>query len=166
MFGAAGLRTSWDLSENRRNSFSPADEAALQRISEPLHVTVFLAPEDPRLTDFEQNVLRKLRRNLPQLQVDYAANSQSGLFETGEDHYGEIWYEMRGQKIMDRSTIEQVVLEQVYKLAAISPPQVSDGDDFPGYPLAARPTGATWTFYLIWPLLTIFSWWLIRREED
>ena len=131
-----------------------------------MHITVFLAPEDPRLTDFEQNVLRKLRRNLPQLQVDYAANSQSGLFETGDDHYGEIWYEMRGQKIMDRSTIEQVVLEQVYKLAAISPPQVSGGDDFPGYPLAARPTGATWTFYLIWPLLTILSWWLIRRERD
>jgi ABC-type transport system involved in multi-copper enzyme maturation permease subunit len=166
MFGASGLRTSWDLSENRRNSFSPADEATLQQIAEPLRVTVFLAPEDPRLTDFEQNVLRKLRRNLPHLKVDYAATSQTGLFETGDDHYGEIWYEMRGQKIVDRSTIEQVVLEQIYKLAAMSPPLASGGDDFPGYPLAARPKGATWTFYLIWPLLTIFSWWLIRREGD
>jgi ABC-type transport system involved in multi-copper enzyme maturation permease subunit len=164
MFGATGLRTSWDLSENRRNSFSPADEAALQQIAEPLRVTVFLAPEDPRLTDFEQNVLRKLRRNLSHLKVDYAAASQTGLFETGDDHYGEIWYEMRGQKIVDRSTIEQVVLEQIYKLAGTSPPQASGGDDFPGHPLAARPKGATWTFYLIWPLLTIFSWWLIRRE--
>ena len=35
MFGAAGLRTSWDLSENRRNSFSPADEAALNESRSP-----------------------------------------------------------------------------------------------------------------------------------
>jgi ABC-2 type transport system permease protein len=166
MFGATGLRASWDMSENRRSSFSPADEFALQRIAEPLRITVFLAPEDPRLTDFDQNVLRKLRRNLPHLQVDYAANSQTGLFESGDDHYGEIWYEMRGQKIMDRSTIEQVVLEQIYKLAGTTVPEVSGGDDFPGYPLAARPKAATWTFYLIWPLMTIFSWWLIRRERN
>jgi len=31
-FGANGLRGSWDLSENRRNSFSPEDEAALRQI--------------------------------------------------------------------------------------------------------------------------------------
>ena len=57
MFGAVRLRTSWDLSENRRNSFLPADETALRQIREPLRITVILAPEDPRLTDFEQNVL-------------------------------------------------------------------------------------------------------------
>jgi ABC-type transport system involved in multi-copper enzyme maturation permease subunit len=164
MFSAANLRTSWDLSENRRNSFSPADEAALREIQEPLHVTVKLAPEDPRLTDFEQNVLRKLRRNLAHLSVDYAATGQTGLFEGDAEHYGEIWYEMRGQKIMDRSTIEQVVLEQVYKLAGINPPASAE-NDFPGYPLAARPRWAAWIFYAAWPLLTILGWWLIRREK-
>jgi ABC-type transport system involved in multi-copper enzyme maturation permease subunit len=163
MFGAASLRPSWDLSENRRNSFSPADEAALSRIQEPLQVTVVLAPEDPRLTDFEQNVARKLRRNLAHLRVDYAATGQTGLFESDGDHYGEIWYEMRGQKIMDRSTIEQVVLEQVYKLAGINPP-ASTESDFPGYPLQARPRWAAAIFYGLWPLLTILGWWLIRRE--
>jgi hypothetical protein len=57
-----------------------------------------LAPEDPRLADFERDILRKLRRTLPQLRVQYAASSVSGLFEKPEDHYGEIWYEMNGQK--------------------------------------------------------------------
>lgn len=163
--GAGSVRASSDLSENRRNSFSRADEAALQQIKDPLLITVNLAPEDPRLTDFEQNILKKLRRNLGEVKVDYAAGSQTGLFEGAEDHYGEIWYEMRGQKIMDRSTIEQVVLEQVYKLAGVTAPAAEE-DDFPGYPLATRARGATWIFYGIWPLLTILFWWLIRRERN
>ena len=49
-----------------------------------------------------------------------------GLFEKPEDHYGEIWYEMNGQKIMERSAIEQVVLETIYRLAGVSPPEKSD----------------------------------------
>ena len=166
MFSAANIRTSWDLSENRRNSFPPADEAALRQIRDPLTITVILAPEDPRLTDFEQNVLRKLRRNLAQLEVHYTAGSQTGLFEGSDDHYGEIWYEMRGQKMMDRSTIEQVVLEQVYRLAGVSQPAVVEENNFPGYPLAVRPRGAAWIFYGVWPLLTIMVWWLIRREGN
>jgi hypothetical protein len=141
MFSAARVRSSWDLSENRRNSFPPADEVALRQIEDPLRITVILAPEDPRLTDFEQNVLKRLRRSLPRLEVDYAASSSTGLFEGAEDHYGEIWYEMRGTKIMERSTIEQVVLEQVYKLSGINPPAAQPENDFPGYPLAARPDG-------------------------
>jgi ABC-2 type transport system permease protein len=161
MFGATRAQASWDVSENRRNSFSRADEAALRKIQEPLNVTVILAPEDPRLTDFEQNVLRKLRRNLSHLAVVYAANSQTGLFESG-DHYGEIWYEMRGQKIMDRSTIEQVVLEQIYKLADVSPPETNGDTEFPGYPLAARPKWAAWIFYGAWPLMIILIWWRSR----
>ena len=57
MLGANSARASWDLSENRRNSFSRADEAALRQIRQPLRMMVFLAPEDPRLSDLEQNVL-------------------------------------------------------------------------------------------------------------
>jgi len=166
MFGAVGLRTSWDLTENRRNSFPPADEAALSQIRDPLRITVILAPEDPRLTDFEQNVLTKLRRNLAHLEVKYTAGSQTGLFEGSEDHYGEIWYELRGQKIMDRSTIEQVVLEQIYKLGGVSPPAASEEAEFSGYPLAARPNWAASLFYGVCPLLTILTWWLIRRKGD
>src|SRR5689334_6105009 len=55
VWGGANLRTTRDVSENRRNSFSVADEAALGRIDQPLKITIFLSPEDPRLTDFEQN---------------------------------------------------------------------------------------------------------------
>jgi hypothetical protein len=125
-----------------------------------LKLTIFLAPEDPRLTDLEQGVLRKLRRVLgSRLEVNYAAGSQSGLFEKSEDHYGEIWYAMGRRKIVDRSTIEEVVLDQVYELAGLSAPTRSVEGDFSGYPLAAEPRKAALVFYFLWPLLVIISWW-------
>jgi hypothetical protein len=151
----AGVRASWDVSENRRNSFPAVDEATLRGINQPLKITIFLSPEDPRLTDFEQNVLRKLRRSLAALEVDYAATSRTGLFETGEEHYGEIWYELGGQKIVDRSTIEEVVLEQIYKLAGVNVPERSSDEGFPGYPLAVQPKYAVAIFSVIWPMLVI-----------
>lgn len=163
MFGAAGLRASSDLSENRRNSFAAADEVALRQIKQPLGVTVYLAPEDPRLTDLEQNVLKKLRRVLPQVNVDYSAGSRTGLFENAEDHYGEIWYEMNGQKVMERSTIEPVVLEQIYALANVAAPEPSEETEFSGYPLAASPRHASLIFYILFPLATLLAWWLTRR---
>jgi len=159
----AGVRASWDVSENRRNSFSVADEATLRGINQPLKITVFLSPEDPRLTDFEQNVLRKLRRSVGNLEVDYAAASRTGLFEGAEEHYGEIWYELGGQKIVDRSTIEEVVLEQIYKLAGVNVPERSSDDGFPGYPLATQPKHAAAIFYVVWPLIVIITWWLVRK---
>lgn len=164
IWGAANLRQSWDVSENRRNSFSAADEAALRQVDQPLKITIFLAPEDPRLTDFEQNVLRKLRRSLGKLDVQYAATSRSGLFETAEDHYGEIWYELGGQKAVEPSTIEEVVLDQIYQLANVSSPNRAIDEGFPGYPLAAQPKHATAFFYFLWPLLVIAGWFLIRSR--
>jgi hypothetical protein len=161
--GANGVRASWDASENRRNSFSRADEVALSQIQQPLKITVVLSPEDPRLTDFERNVLRKLRRTLPRLEVDYSSTSRTGLFEKPEDHYGEIWYEMNGQRVMERSTIDEVVLEQIYKLAAINPPVRLEESSFSGYPLAVKASGASWIFYGLLPLATIFFWWRVNR---
>ncbi|HKP84909.1 MAG TPA: ABC transporter permease subunit [Blastocatellia bacterium] len=160
----ARVRWSMDVSENRRNSFSAADEAALSQIREPLKVTAYLSPEDPRLTDLERSILGKLRRVLPRVDVDYAATSITGLFEDAEDHYGEIWYEMGGRKAMNRSTVEEIVLEQIYELAGTPAPERAEEEDaFAGYPLAARPAGASWIFYAAWPLATALCWWLIRK---
>ncbi len=161
--GASKLSTSWDKSENHRNSFSTSDEQLLKTINSPLKIVVYLSPEDPRLMDYEQNVLRKLRRVFPHLQVEYAAGSQTGLFENAADHYGEIWYEMNGQKSMDRSTIEEVVLDQIYALSNITVPARQLESDFPGYPLSVEPKLAAILFYLVWPVLVIVFWWVCRH---
>jgi ABC-type transport system involved in multi-copper enzyme maturation permease subunit len=162
VFSAGRLRTAWDLSENRRNSFSAADEAALARIHQPLRVTVFLSPEDPRLLDLERNVLAKLVRILPEVEVVYAARSRSGLFETGGDHYGEVWYEIGGRKSMTRSTTEQIVLDNLYQLAQMPLPVRSE-NEFPGHPLPATPRGAAWFYYVFWPLAVALAAWVHLR---
>jgi ABC-type transport system involved in multi-copper enzyme maturation permease subunit len=156
------VRHSWDLSEDRRNSFSRADESALKQIQKPLRVRVYLAAEDPRLMDLERNILNKLKRLLPRLDVEYAATSRAGLFEGAEDHYGEVWYELGEQKTMTLSTTEPIVLEELYKLAGIEAPEHPEESDYSGYPLAARPAGAAWIFYGLWPVSVGLAWFWIR----
>jgi ABC-type transport system involved in multi-copper enzyme maturation permease subunit len=158
-------RASWDASENRRNSFSRADEVALRQIHEPLRITIYLAAEDPRLMDYERGILNKLRRILPRLEVDYAAQSRTGLFEGAEERYGEIWYELGGRKVMNRSTTEPIVVEQLYQLSGITAPVNSDEPVFPGYPLAAHPKGASLVFYALWPLSVTSVWGLARLRR-
>lgn len=167
-WASAVTRASWDMSENRRNSFPHADEIALRQLHEPLRITINLAPEDPRLMDYERNILNKLKRLLPRLSAEFAAQSRTGLFETGTgsadgERYGEIWYEMNGQRVMNRSTTEPIVLEQLYELAGVRAPAKTDQPEFPGYPLAATPKAARLIFYALWPLIACLAWWLARK---
>jgi ABC-2 type transport system permease protein len=159
------LKASFDLSENRRNSFPASDEAALRHIRDPLHVTVYLAAEDPRRLDLDRNILGKLEHVLPAMDVRYAAHSRSGLFEAPGDRYGEIWYELAGRKVMSRSTTERIVLENLYTLARIAPPAAAESDAA-GHPLATRPSGAAWIFYGIWPLAVALSAWVNFRTRS
>ena len=163
-WGGSLVRATWDLSENQRNSFPSADQVALRRIKQPLRITVYLAPEDPRLTDLERGIIGKLRVILPRVDVEYAAQSVSGLFEGQADHYGEVWYELGGRSVMSRSTTEPIVLETLYELLGIEPPAPSDEPGYSGYPLAARPRNAALIFYALWPLVTCAGWWVNYRR--
>ncbi|HUK16290.1 MAG TPA: ABC transporter permease subunit [Bryobacteraceae bacterium] len=165
VFGASTLRPTFDLSENRRNSFPKSDERALAAIRQPLHVTVYLAPEDPRLLDLNREVLSKLDRILPGMTVDYAARSRAGLFEGPADRYGEVWYQLGGRKAMSRSATEEIVLETIYRLAGVAPPAHAGEAEYPGHPLAARPAGAAWIFYALWPLVVAIAGWVHFRNR-
>jgi hypothetical protein len=163
--GATTLRASWDWSEDRRSSFGSADESLLRTIHTPLRITAYLAPEDPRLADLESGVLRKLRRTLPSVDVDYAARSSTGLFEGPKSRYGEVWYRLDGREAMTRSTTVPIVLETIYSLANLTPPTTSAADAYPGYPHAARIMGVAALFYLLWPAAVIVLWWTARRPR-
>ena len=150
-------RSSWDASEDRRSSFAVADEAALRQIDAPLYVTAHLAPDDPRLADLESGVLRKLRRTLPSVHVDYAARGSTGLFEGSAAHYGEVWYRLNGREAMTRSTTVPIVLETIYGLAGIAPPTAGAGGRVSGVSArrshsARRVRYSTW----LWPLAVLW----------
>jgi hypothetical protein len=164
IFAFSFASTSWDLSENRMNSFSRADEQSLSQIHGLLRIEVHLAPEDPRRVDLERRALSKLRRVMPKLQVEYISSTSIGLFEQASAHYGEIWYELGGRKEMSRVTTPEGVLETIYALGGIATPENSD--DFRGHPLAIPPRGAALTFYAIWPILIgAISFFVQRRRS-
>jgi hypothetical protein len=144
---------SWDLSENRMNSFSRADEQTLRQIQQPLEIEAHLAPEDPRRTDLEHRVFSKLRRTLPKVDIRYVSRTSIGLFEQTNPHYGEIRYKLDGRSLVSRATTEDAVLETIYELAGLKPPGQGNEGVFRGHPLAVPPRGAAVAFYLAWPTL-------------
>jgi ABC-2 type transport system permease protein len=161
----AQVRASSDVSEDRRNSFPRADEAALRAIDQPLTITVYLAAEDPRLTDLDRGVLAKLRRVMKHVTVVYAAQGRSGLFEKPEEHYGEVYYELGGRRAMSRSSTQEIVLETIYELAGRRPPAPIAEAPYRGYPLRANAPGAPWVFFVVWPLVVIGAWWSVSRPK-
>jgi ABC-2 type transport system permease protein len=163
IFAATFLRPSWDLSESRMNSFPEADERAIRQIHAPLRIEVHLAPEDPRRLDLERKALSKLRRIMPNLQVQYRSSTSIGLFEQTSPGYGEIWYELGGRKTMSRVTTAEGVLESIYEVAGIAPPQESE-NVFRGHPLAVSANGAGMIFYCLWPGLIVLAGIVIRKR--
>jgi hypothetical protein len=163
---AASLRPTWDLSEDRRNSLATEDVALLRTITEPVRVTAYLGAEDPRRTDLEQNVFRKLRRAVPDFRVDYAARTSTGLFEGPSSKYGEVWYDVAGSRELNRSSAETTVLATIYGLAGRAVPDRAPAT-YPGYPLRARATTLQLIVVgLLWPLAILAGWVALRRGKQ
>ena len=155
---------SWDLSENRMNSFPEGDEQTLRHIAGPLRIEAHFAPEDPRRADLEHRALSKLRRVMPGVQVQYVSATSIGLFEQTAPHYGEIWYDLHGKRTMSRTTTAEGVLETIYELAGVAAPVETD-EPFRGHPLATPPKGAAPVFYLVWPALVLAAALIVRRRR-
>jgi hypothetical protein len=163
-YAASLAKPSWDVSENERNSFGGADAAILSRIAAPLRIEAHLAPEDPRRFDLEQQTLSKLRRTMPDVSVQYISATATGLFEQASEHYGEIWYNLGGKRVVGRATTTDAVLDAIYELAGITPPQ-EGGAGHRGHPLAAQPVGAVPLFYIAWPLAILGLGLLLHRRR-
>ena len=91
---------------------------------------------------------------MPDLRVQYVSATSIGLFEQTADHYGEVWYDMNGRRAMNRLTTPEAVLDTIFELANVRPPQENENSAFPGYPLMTPPSGAAVIFYGFWPAVT------------
>jgi ABC-2 type transport system permease protein len=158
----AQVRTTIDVTDDRRNSFPAADQRALAGLREPLVITVHLAPEDPRYVDLRRNVLSKLERVLPNVTVRLVA-SQSFIGRSSDDSYGEVEYEYAGRIDKSRSTSHREILPLLYSLAGAPIPTPIAGEDYPGHPLVANAALVLPWFFGGLPLLIAFAWWASRR---
>lgn len=148
-----------DVSEDRRNSFNPADERALREMRHPLSITIYLAPEDSRLQEYEGNVLAKLRRTVPHLVTRFADTGKVGPYGSpDDDRYGTIVYEYDGARDESRSTSAREILPLLHGLARtrVTPDPVPE---YPGYPLVVGAANVPRAlFYVIIPALVVASW--------
>ena len=161
---AAQIRASVDVTEDRRNSFSQADQKLLTTLRLPLVVTVNLAPEDPRYIDLRRNVLGKLERAMPNVSIVLAGIRQDQAGQS--DAYGQIEYVYGGRSDVSRSTSPREILPLLYALAGTKPPAPNQGrPEYPGYPLVANANVSLLWFFCGLPLLIAFAWWRSRLSR-
>lgn len=146
-----------DAREDRRNSFSLGEAAALGQLSQRLTVTVNLRPEDPRYIDFSNGVLGKLVRTVPDIAVNRIASGRSEFFTQGDDGYGQISLAYGGRYARTRSTSANEILPLIYELTGLQQPQAAAPTPFPGYPLVADPRPSRLWFYAILPAIIAAS---------
>ena len=157
------IRTSIDVSEDRRNSFPAADQRALAELREPLVITIRMVPQDPRYVDLRRNVLSKLQRVMPNVTVRLATTGQTMVGSTSNASYGEIEYSYSGRSATSRSTSHREALPLLYGLAGKPIPTPIPGEDYPGYPLIAGGELTLLWFFGALPLLIAITWWWSRR---
>jgi len=161
---AAKVGKAVDVTEDRRNSFSPADQHLLGTLQLPLVVTVNLVPEDPRYADLQRNVLGKLKRAMPNVSVVLAGNRRD--FADNSDAYGEIEYTYGDRSDVSRSTSPREILPLLYALAGKQPPKPAQVMDYPGYPLVANADAASPWFFGGLPVLIALAWWWSRQPPS
>lgn len=155
-----------DVTEDRRNSFPVADEHMLSTLKEPLRVTVHLAPEDPRYVDVRRNVLTKLQRVMPDVQILLASGHQLyGSVPTDPD-YGLLEFVYGSRSDNTRSTSPREILPLIYSLAGHAPPEPIPGAEYPGYPVVASGRPALLWYFVVLPFCILIAWWWGRKPPQ
>jgi ABC-type transport system involved in multi-copper enzyme maturation permease subunit len=151
-----------DVTEDRRNSFTPADEQAFRAMTGELVVTAHLAPNDSRLRDFDREILSTLRRVVPHLRIENPSQPRAGV--TGaprDDRYGIVGYDYNGAHAESRSTSTDDVLPLIHALAGqhVVPETTVP---YPGYPLIADAGNTAVWFFAGLPAALVLGWWFSR----
>jgi hypothetical protein len=152
-----------DVTEDQRNSFPPADQETLAQMTQPLVVTVHLAPEDPRYTDLQREVLAKLARAVPHVTLRLASGRHTLASSAEDEAYGEVEYVYGTRVATSRSTSPREILPLLYDLAQVPVPTATASGEYPGYPCVANAQAALLWFCGGLPLVIGLTWWWTRR---
>lgn len=153
-----------DLTEDRRLSFNPADEAALARMQQGLVITIHLSPEDSRYREFDANVLSKLKRWVQPLEIQIISADTTRFASSDDERYGLIAYDYAGRHDASRSTSPREILPLLHALAGVTVMPV-ELPVFHGYPLVADARAYDGMFFAVLPLAALGGWWWLRRRD-
>jgi ABC-2 type transport system permease protein len=151
----AWARAGVDVSDDRRNSFALADEALLHRMDGRLTILVHLDREDSRARELATNVLAKLERLVPNLNVQWVAAGAPSVFAApGDDRYGLLQFNYQARTLQTRSNSSREILSLLHELAGTIAPAASPAS-YRGHPhVADTRAPATW-FYGLLPFLAL-----------
>jgi len=142
------IRLTFDVTEDRRNSFPAADQRLLASLAQPLVVTVHLAREDPRYADLQRNVLAKLERAVPNMSIRLAGERQSLPTNGVEDRYGEVEYSYGAHSDISRSTSPREILPMLYGPRRGQCPRACPGKRLSGLSTSCRQPGGSLVVFL------------------
>jgi ABC-2 type transport system permease protein len=155
-----------DVTEDRRNSFNPADERALREMTKEFKISVNLASNDSRLADLDRNVLSKLPRVMPRVTISYPETSSTALLGgTTGANYGQVTYTYGTKQGISRATTARELLPLIEALDGRNVTQ-DKTIAYPGYPLVTSAEGSSLLFYLFLPVLAVAGWWYNQRAPD
>ena len=152
-----------DFSENRNNSFSRSDEIALSQVEKPLHIVVYLSPNDSRFVDLDKNILSKLERTVPKLVLDYPNIKSADLFDGKKDpNYGLIIYKYDNKEDKSYSISENEILQIIFNLTG-KKVIAEKPKPYPGYPIIIKTKSSAIWFYICLPIFYVLAWWLSKN---
>lgn len=151
-----------DFSENRENSFHPANESELKKLNKPLVMTIHLNPDDSVAVDFEREFLIKLRRVVKDVTIKYVLPKDPGPNGQEDPNYGLITYDYGGGRVESHDVGPRRSLDVLHFLTGARLEGEVDSP-YPGHPLKTDAGSYKILFYGIMPICIIFIWFGSQR---
>ncbi len=149
----------FDLTESKRNSFSPNITKFLKRLP-PIHIKIFLEPTDSRAIDYKNDFLKKLSLIKSNLTIEYASKKEL------KENYGFFKYTINNKSEKTLSNSEEEIFMIFEELAKTKLKPAKNDDKFQGFPLVVK---KRWSFllfiiYLLFlPFIIVFLYFFIQK---
>ncbi len=146
------IKTKYDITESKRNSFSPVQNSFLKKLPE-IKIKVYLEPTDSRYKDYENDFLKKLKLVKSDIKIIFAKGKEL------KNSYGIFKYTINGKTMKTYSNSEEEIFMIFKDLSGLKMKKEDMKNNFKGYPLVIKNRQSTpfIIIYLILFPLMIFS---------
>jgi ABC-2 type transport system permease protein len=141
-----------DISESKKNSFSPAHTEFLTKLPE-IDIKIFLETTDSRYKDYQRDFLKKLKMVKNDLVLHFVAG------ESLRSNYGRFEYTVNNKSMETFSNSEEEIFMIFEEISGLKIETSKDDSQFCGYPLVVKKKWSVYLFILyliILPLVILF----------
>ena len=151
-----------DITESRRNSFSPEINKLLKKIHS-IEIDIYLRRTDSRYKDYENSFLKKLKLVKNNVKVEFIKGKKL------DKDYGKFVYKINNKTGSTYSNSEEEIFPLIFKLAGVKYKQELSKNNYPGYPLVVSKSKTliiSSLYYLLIPIILISLRILLKNKND